>query len=577
MFNKMILSPEMELNRSKAARQLLLLSAFCFPLLSAGAYLIGNPVLPIAIGSLGSLALGLSLSRLEPAIARVGAALALVGQSLVMVSVFAGHPWQMDSHLMILAALVCCAGLVDVRAIIVPSVFICLHHVGLWLVAPALAFEGIDAALNFERLILHAGAVGATAGVLALLTVDRLNGSALSYAQQSAAEEAAEAARIAGEEATLARTQAEQDRQDAIAARHAAEVAAERIERETAARLTVEQEARALQAEAMRVAESDRDEKDRAISALREGLNALANGDLKMQLTADLGKDYADLRRDFNCAVSALHHAFAEIRSNTDMIRGETDDIATSAADLSQRTERQALTLEALAGSMNQLSGLIGSAASDAKKAEAVVLTTRSEAQNGSIVMTRAISAMGEIESTSSEVRKISGVIDDIAFQTNLLALNAGVEAARAGSAGRGFAVVASEVRALARRSSEAARKINALIGQSASQIRDGVTLVRETGEALEQIIESVSEASERMVQIAATSTNQAEGVAQINDALRDLDLVAQSNAAMFEETTAACQTLKGSAQALANSLQSFARGEEALPPPVVSGRATAA
>ncbi|KOF14390.1 hypothetical protein AC244_27555 [Ensifer adhaerens] len=64
--------------------------------------------------------------------------------------------------------------------------------------------------------------------------------------------------------------------------------------------------------------------------------------------------------------------------------------------------------------------------------------------ESGEIVR-RAIASMKGIEQGSTEVARIIGVIDDIAFQTNLLALNAGVEAARAGEAGKGFAVVAQE------------------------------------------------------------------------------------------------------------------------------------
>ncbi|MEZ5769235.1 MAG: methyl-accepting chemotaxis protein [Paracoccaceae bacterium] len=103
---------------------------------------------------------------------------------------------------------------------------------------------------------------------------------------------------------------------------------------------------------------------------------------------------------------------------------------------------------------------------------------------------------MGEIEASSQQISKITGVIDDIAFQTNLLALNAGVEAARAGDAGRGFAVVASEVRALAQRSSDAAREINELIQASGTHVARGVDLVGRTGVALNEIADKVRQIS---------------------------------------------------------------------------------
>jgi methyl-accepting chemotaxis protein len=176
-------------------------------------------------------------------------------------------------------------------------------------------------------------------------------------------------------------------------------------------------------------------------------------------------------------------------------------------------------------------------------------------------VVRNAVTAMGEIERSASEINQIIGVIDGIAFQTNLLALNAGVEAARAGDAGKGFAVVASEVRSLAMRSAEAAQDIKNLINASSQQVTQGVTLVAETGSALEHIIEQIGGLRKTIDEIANSAEVQARDLAEINTVVSEMERMTQQNAAMVEESTAAARSLNDQARTLDSAIGRFNMG----------------
>jgi len=296
----------------------------------------------------------------------------------------------------------------------------------------------------------------------------------------------------------------------------------------------------------------------RVVRALSIGLRNLSNGNLTQPIEEPFAPDYETLRLDYNHTLDTLTQTIAQVVDASESIRARSAEISHASEDLSARTENQAATLEETAAALDELTASVKAAAEGAREVEKVVHQARTEATESGAVVQGAVDAMNEIERSSEQISQIIGVIDDIAFQTNLLALNAGVEAARAGDAGRGFAVVASEVRALAQRSSAAAKEIKLLISASTQHVDRGVDQVGRAGSALTRIVERVTEISSLVSEIASGAREQSVGLAEVNIGVTQLDQVTQHNAAMVEQSTAACQSLKQEAAGMATLVAQF-------------------
>ncbi|MDB5589394.1 MAG: hypothetical protein JWP26_4364 [Devosia sp.] len=305
---------------------------------------------------------------------------------------------------------------------------------------------------------------------------------------------------------------------------------------------------------------------NRGVSEIGVVLGAMADTDLTLRMQGEYEGAFAKLKHDTNAVADKLSEVVSQLRGTSRALKTATGEILSGANDLSERTTKQAATIEQTSAAMEQLASTVMQNADRARDASVNAGAVTKTAEEGGQVMDAATAAMERITQSSGKISNIIGLIDDIAFQTNLLALNASVEAARAGDAGKGFAVVAVEVRRLAQSAASASADVKVLIEQSANEVKSGSKLVGDAAGKLKAMLEAARGNNGLLESIARESREQASSIDEVNTAVRTMDEMTQHNAALVEETNAAIEQTEAQASELDRIVDIFIINEHEAP-----------
>ncbi|OYX05755.1 MAG: hypothetical protein B7Z15_16755, partial [Rhizobiales bacterium 32-66-8] len=162
---------------------------------------------------------------------------------------------------------------------------------------------------------------------------------------------------------------------------------------------------------------------DRGLAETGTVLSAIANTDLTRRVTGQYQGAFGALKNNTNAVAEKLADIVAQLKGTSQTLKTATSEILAGANDLSERTTRQAATIEETSAAMETLAATVLENAKRAQDANSNATKVTVSAEQSGEVMAQATGAMERITTSSSKISNIIGLIDDIAFQTNLLAL----------------------------------------------------------------------------------------------------------------------------------------------------------
>lgn len=107
------------------------------------------------------------------------------------------------------------------------------------------------------------------------------------------------------------------------------------------------------EADALR-AEAEASQK-KVVQTTAHALAQLADGDLTIRIEDEFPGDYAQLKQDFNVAMTRLEEAMRDVSENVGLMQSGANEISRASDDLSNRTERQAASLQQTASALDEI------------------------------------------------------------------------------------------------------------------------------------------------------------------------------------------------------------------------------
>lgn len=322
------------------------------------------------------------------------------------------------------------------------------------------------------------------------------------------------------------------------------------------------------------------------VGAVADAANHVASGDLSMRVPAKGSQEIASLGTAFNTMSDGLMALVRRVRDAISNLQSASGEIARASTHQAEMAGRQASAVAETTATLEEMTATYRSVAVAAQEVMRLADSTLQAAEVGRMGLDQSVesaqtlrtsaasmsTAVGVLQSATTDIGEVTAVINEIAEQTKILSLNAAIEAARAGDAGRGFAVVSTEIRKLAESVSSSTTRIDRLIagiqraaselmGDAGDQVLLAEASVDHTSRSeasFDDIVEQVSSTASAAREIAAAAAQQKVASEQVLMAMQQVSAAASETAAAARQVAESGRDIDEQARGLEDGMRGF-------------------
>ncbi|WP_442603539.1 methyl-accepting chemotaxis protein [Paenibacillus sp. KN14-4R] len=253
--------------------------------------------------------------------------------------------------------------------------------------------------------------------------------------------------------------------------------------------------------------------------------------DLMMQEITSLVKQTNQSAQEVLETAAELTHASKTTATAAKEIAVATDEISNGAAGLANESEKGSELTHHITEKMKNVihSNLeMGTAAGEVRSSSEKGTQYMGELISKTNITEELVRSMAlnvnKLKDSTSSIRKILDLLNNMTKQTNILSLNATIEAARAGVAGKGFMVVADEIRKLADQSKQSIEVVGQITETIQAGIEETVHVLTNANPIFNEQIVSVKEANTIFDQVHEQMSGFIVQLSEVSDSIVELD-----------------------------------------------------